>query len=134
MPEEFKKRQTAFKVSIGMISSSDKVHFDEENRFRYVEVKGKEIYRINLIANVIDKFESNQKQYINITLDDGTGNIRVKAFADSIHLLQNIHLGDSVILVGVIRFYNDELYVMPEIIKAVDPKWLVARKLELEAE
>jgi RPA family protein len=134
MPEEFKKRQTAFKVSIGMVSSSDKINFDEGNRFRFIEVKGKEIYRINLIANVIDKFESNQKQYINITLDDGTGNIRVKAFADSIHLLQNIHLGDSVILVGVLRHYNDELYVMPEIIKAVDPKWLVARKMELEAD
>jgi len=134
MAEEFKKRQTAFRVSIGMILSTDKVNFDEGNRFRFVEVKGKEIYRINLIANVIDKFESNQKQYINITLDDGTGNIRVKAFADSIHLLQNIHLGDSVILVGVLRYYNEELYVMPEIIKAVDPKWLVARKLELEAD
>jgi RPA family protein len=134
MAEEFKKRQTAFRVSIGMVLSSDKAHFDEENKFRFVEVKGREIYRINLIANVIDKFESNQKSYINITLDDGTGNIRVKAFADSIHLLQNINLGDSVILVGVLRFYNDELYVMPEIIKAVDPKWLLARKLELEAD
>ncbi len=134
MAEEFKKRNTAFKVSIGMVLSTDKVNFDEGNRFRFIEVKGKEIYRINLIANVIDKFESSQKQYVNITLDDGTGNIRVKAFADSIHLLQNIHLGDSVILVGVLRFYNDELYVMPEIIKAVDPKWLVARKLELEAD
>lgn len=132
--QEFKKRQTAFRVSIGMISSSDKIHFDENQRFRFLDVNGKEVYRINLIANVIDKFESSQKQYVNITLDDGTGNVRVKAFADSIHLLQNINLGDSVLMVGVLRFYNDELYIMPEIVKTIDPKWLLARKLELEEE
>jgi RPA family protein len=132
---EFKKRQTAHKVSIGMITSPDsKVHFDENQRFRFLEVAGRDIYRINLIANIIDKFESNQKQYINITLDDGTGNIRVKAFADATHLLQNLQLGDSIIIIGVIRFYNDELYIMPEIIKNMDPKWLVARKMELEQE
>jgi len=133
-PEEFKKRNTAFKISIGMIASSDDLSFDENQRFRFLNLNGKEVYRINLIANVIDKFESNQKQYVNITLDDGTGNIRVKAFADSIHLLQNINLGDSIILIGVLRFYNDELYVMPEIVKTADPKWLLARKMELEAE
>ncbi len=135
MAEEFKKRQTAHKVSIGMLMSDlGKVHFDENQRFRYLEVAAKDIYRINLVASIIDKFESNQKQYINITLDDGTGNIRVKAFADSTHLLQNVQLGDSVIIIGVLRFYNDELYIMPEIIKNLDPKWLVARKLELEQE
>jgi len=118
-----------------MITSPDsKVHFDENQRFRFLEVAGRDIYRINLIANIIDKFESNQKQYINITLDDGTGNIRVKAFADATHLLQNLQLGDSIIIIGVIRFYNDELYIMPEIIKNMDPKWLVARKMELEQE
>lgn len=133
MPEEFKKRQTAYKVSIGMLTSpQNNAHFDENQRFRYLGVAGRDIYRINLIANIIDKFESNQKQYINITLDDGTGNIRVKAFADSTHLLQNLQLGDSIIIIGVLRFYNDELYIMPEIIKNLDPKWLVARKLELE--
>ena len=135
MPEEFKKRQTAYKISIGMIlSSTEAIHFDENQRFKFVELNGRDIYRINLIANVIDKFESNQKPYVSLTLDDGTGNIRVKAFADSTKILQGLQLGDTVLLIGVLRFYNDELYAMPEIIKAVEPKWLVARKLELEDE
>jgi RPA family protein len=135
MPEEFKKRQTAYKISIGLLLNNvEAIHFDENNRFKFLELNGRDIYRINLIANVIDKFESNQKPYANITLDDGTGNIRVKAFADSVKILQNLQLGDSVLLIGVLRYYNDELYVMPEIVKVLEPKWLVARKLELENE
>ncbi len=37
-------------------------------------------------------------------------------------------------MIGVLRYYNDELYAMPEIVKPVEPKWLVARKFELEDE
>jgi RecG-like helicase len=132
MAEEFKKRQTAYKISIGMIlSSMEAIHFDENQRFKFVELNGRDIYRINLVANVIDKFESNQKPYVSLTLDDGTGNIRVKAFADGIKILQGLQLGDTILLIGVLRFYNDELYVMPEIIKSIEPTWLVARKFEL---
>ncbi len=135
MAEEFKKRQTAYKISIGMIlSSMEAIHFDENQRFKFVELNGRDIYRINLVANVIDKFESNQKPYVSLTLDDGTGNIRVKAFADGTKILQGLQLGDTILLIGVLRFYNDELYVMPEIIKSIEPTWLVARKFELEDE
>lgn len=134
MAEEFKRR-TAYKISIGLIlSSMEAIHFDENQRFKFIELSGRDIYRVNLIANVIDKFESSQKPYANITLDDGTGNIRVKAFADSVKILQGTQLGDTILLVGVLRYYNDELYIMPEIVKPLDPKWLVARKLELEDE
>ena len=135
MAEEFKKRRTAYKVSIGLVlAAMEGIELDESQRFKFLEIKGKDIYRINLIANVIDKFESNQKPYINITLDDGTGDMRVKAFADDVHLLQNLQLGDTILVVGILRYYNDEIYIMPEIIKSIEPKWLVARKLELEKE
>ena len=117
-----------------VLSSMEAIHFDENQRFKFVELNGRDIYRINLIANIIDKFESNQKPYVSLTLDDGTGNMRVKAFADGIKILQGLQLGDTVLLIGVLRFYNDELYVMPEIIRSVEPKWLVARKFELEEE
>lgn len=136
MPEqEFKKRHTAYKISIGLVlAAMEGVELDESQRFKFLEIKGKDIYRVNLIANVIDKFESNQKPYINVSLDDGTGDLRVKAFADDVHLLQNLQLGDTVLVVGILRYYNDEIYIMPEIVKTVEPKWLVARKLELEKE
>jgi len=135
MAEEFKKRHTAYKVSIGLVlAAMEGVELDESQRFKFLDIKGKDIYRINLIANVIDKFESNQKPYVNITLDDGTGDIRVKAFADDIHLLQTLQLGDTILVVGILRYYNDEIYIMPEVVKGVEPKWLVARKLELEKE
>lgn len=136
MPEqEFKKRHTAYKISIGLVlGAMEGLELDESQRFRFLEIKGKDVYRVNLIANVIDKFESNQKPYVNVTLDDGTGDLRVKAFADEVHLLQNLQLGDTILVVGILRYYNDEIYIMPEIVKTVEPKWLVARKLELEKE
>ncbi|MCX6742091.1 MAG: OB-fold nucleic acid binding domain-containing protein [Candidatus Pacearchaeota archaeon] len=135
MAEEFKKRNTAYKISIGLIlAAMEGVELDESQRFKFLDIKGKDVYRINLIANVIDKFESNQKPYVNMTLDDGTGDIRVKAFADDVHLLQASQLGDTLLVIGVLRYYNEEIYIMPEIVRSVEPKWLVARKLELEKE
>jgi RPA family protein len=132
---EYKKRQTAYKVSIGLLfSAMDQGLNFEQDRFKFLSFQDKSLYRINLIASVIDKFESAEKPYINVTLDDGTGNIRVKAFADDVDMLRNLQLGDIILVVGVLRYYNEELYIMPEIIKALEPKWLVARKLELEKE
>jgi hypothetical protein len=32
----------------------------------------------------------------------------------------------------VIREYNSELYILPEIVKVVDSRWLLVRKLELQ--
>jgi predicted HTH transcriptional regulator len=40
--------------------------------------------------------------------------------------------GKTVIVIGVLRVYNNETYVSPEIIKDLDPKYLLVRKLENE--
>jgi len=133
MPEqEYKKRNTAFRVSIGMLMNTEPIY--EQERLRAVSLNGKEIVRINLIATVVDKFTSEEKPYGSLTLDDNTGDIRVKAFADDVRLFDGITIGDSVIVVGVIRLFNEELYITPEIIKPVDARWLLARKLELAKE
>lgn len=129
MEEEIKKRFTAYRVSIGMLLSGEP-SFDGE-RFRGVLFNSKEIVRVNLIATVIDKFVSELKPYIAVTLDDNTGMIRVKAFADDLPLLEKIEIGDTVLVIGVLRYFGGELYILPEIVKIVDPKWLLARRLEL---
>jgi len=124
-----KERQTAYKVSIGLLLSS-KISFTEE-RFDHLDINGKKVMRVSLVANIIEKYVSDNKPYATFTLDDGTGQIRAKFFED-INLLEDINVGDTVLLVGWLRHFNDELYLQPEIVKKLDVRWIIARKLELE--
>ena len=128
----FKNRQTAYKYSVGMILKGIPKIVD--NRFQSQEINGASIVRVNLIGTVINKFISNQKPYSNLTIDDGTGNIRLKAFADNAPMLMPFEIGDSIKTIGLIRFFNDEIYVVPEIVIPVDSKWMMVRKLELTKE
>ena len=40
--------------------------------------------------------------------------------------------GDTLLIIGVLRFFNQEIYIIPEIVRKYDPKYLLVRKLELE--
>ncbi|MCL6500423.1 MAG: hypothetical protein K6T16_00080 [Candidatus Pacearchaeota archaeon] len=133
------KRHTAYKLSAGLISKAE-LHLeqDEEDatkqRLRFMSLAGKEINRVNLIANIVDKFQSDEKRYSTLTLDDGTGNIHVRAFSDNAAILNRFNPGDTVLVIGVPRYFNNDIYILPEIVKVVDARWLIARKLELEKE
>lgn len=129
MADEFKKRQTAYKHSVGMILNGTPRIVQE--KFQFQEIFGNNVYRVSVIGNVVDKYVSNQKPYSNVTIDDGTGTIRLKAFADNAQTLMPFEIGDTVKTIGIIRLYNEELYIVPEIVVRVDIKWLLARKLEL---
>jgi RPA family protein len=84
---------------------------------------------------VIDKFESTgETKFATITVDDGSGQIRARVFSDDLHKFENIVQGDTLTIIGLIRSYNQELYILPEIVKKQDPKYLLIRKLELEKE
>ncbi|UZE94094.1 MAG: hypothetical protein IB618_00765 [Candidatus Pacearchaeota archaeon] len=133
------KRYTAYKISAGLIAKGNiQLETDKNDptkqRFRFLTLDNKEINRINLIANVIDTFRSNEKNYITLTLDDGTGQIRVRAFSDNIKLLENNQPGDTILIIGTLRYFNNEIYILPEIVKQLNVKWLLVRKLELEKE
>ncbi len=133
------RRYTAYKVSIGLIGKGNmQLEQDKDDptkeRFRFLTLKDKEINRINLIANVIDKFESEEKAYITLTIDDGTGQMRVKAFSDQINLIKESQAGDTILILGTLRYFAKELYILPEIVKQLDTRWLLVRKLELEKE
>lgn len=132
MQDEIKKRFTAFKISLGLLSHGS-LEFDQE-RFSRLILNNKEIVRVNVIATIVDKFMNEQGSYASITIDDGTGNIRVKVFSDNIAMLKDLQLGDTLMVIGLLRYYNDELYILPEIVKQVDARWLLARKLELQKE
>jgi RPA family protein len=132
MPEEQQfKRNIAFKYRIGDLLIGKPV-FDQE-KFIFLELGNKKINRINIIGNIVDKYESEgEKKYIFYTLDDGSGQIKLRSFGDDYERFKNFEQGQTVVLIGVLRNFNNETYVMPEIIKEQDPKYLLLRKLELE--
>ncbi|MFH1711323.1 MAG: OB-fold nucleic acid binding domain-containing protein [Nanoarchaeota archaeon] len=136
------KRQTAFKLRIGDILNGKPIIEEQQSpegkpiqRFRFLELGEKKIYRINIVANIVDKYASEaEKKYSTFTIDDASGQIKLKIFGDDTEKFKNIVQGNTVIVIGTIRCYNDELYIAPEIIRETDPRYLLVRKLELDKE
>lgn len=134
MPEQQFKRNIAYKLRIGDLLIGKPI-IDGE-RFSFIELGDKKIVRVNIIGNVVDKYESaggeEGRKYLFLTLDDGSGQIRLKIFGDDYDKFKNIVQGQTVIVIGVLRNWNNETYISPEIIKEGDPKYLLLRKLETE--
>lgn len=121
--------QVAYKVWIGSIMNGNMMF--NGDKFVSVEVSNKQISRINLIANVVDTYANDEKKFNSITLDDGSGQIRVKGFSDSFFLLQGIAVGDTICVIGWLRYFNNEIYMIPDIVRRVEDKWALVRRLEL---
>ena len=116
MADKF-QRQTAYKMQISDILKG-KINF-EGDRILNVEISGKEVLRVNIIANIVEKYTNPEKQFASLTIDDGSGQIRMKGFSDSFEILNAPMIGDTVYMIGTLKFYNDELYILPEIIKKI---------------
>ena len=132
MADEF-KRKIAYKVRIGDILIGKPIF--SEDRFLHLEHGNKNISRVNLIGNIVDKYSTEgERSYIFFTLDDGSGQIKLKSFGEDSLKFKDISQGDTVLVIGTIRNWNNETYVQPEIITQKDPKYLLLRKLEIEKE
>ena len=92
---------------------------------------GMKISRVRIMATIVNKFMSEDKNFASVTLDDGTETIRAKSFG-STKFFDNVNVGDSADTIGKIREYNDEIYIIPEIVtKITDPNLESLRRLEL---
>lgn len=128
---EQRKRNTAYKMRIGDILKAKPIM--AEGKFLFLELGDKKISRVNILANCVDKFISDgEKKFGSLTLDDASGQIRLKVFSDDLPLIVNVNQGDTLQIIGNVREWNSEIYVLPEIVKKVDPKWLLVRKLEIQ--
>ncbi len=126
------KRQTAYKIRISDLLRGTYVKQEGEWEPNYVLFKDKKISRINIIANLIDKYENDDKSYGAIDLDDGSGVIRGKVWKEDIKLIENVKIGDLVLVIAKIRELNDERYLVLESVRVLrNPAWAELRKLEL---
>jgi len=127
-----RKRNVAYKVWISQLVNNKYVKQEGEFESSYIEANGKKISRVNIIATVVNKFSSDDRGYISITIDDGSSEIRLKTWGDDSKMIANINSGEVILAIAKVREYNNEIYLTPELVKTInDLNWEIARKLEL---
>lgn len=128
---EQRKRNIAYKLRIGDILKG--VPMMNEGKFMFLELGDKKVVRVNILANCVDKFiQEGEKQFASLTVDDASGQLKLKAFGEDIEPLKEIIQGDTLQIIGNVREWNGELYMIPEVLKKVDTRWLLVRKLEIQ--
>ncbi len=127
------KRATAYKLWIKDLVSGRYMAAESAEDTPYLDVKGIKVSRVNLIASTVLIYKSEDGNYANLTLDDGSGDaVRVKAWREDTKLLGNVKVGDLVNVIGRVRLFNKEVYVLPEIVKVMDDaNWGRLRRIEL---
>jgi RPA family protein len=91
---------------------------------------GEDVARARILGTVVAKFVSEDGNFGSLTLDDGSDTMRAKCFKE-LDPLEKAEIGDLVDVIGKVREYNEEVYLMPETILKVEPNWELLRRLEL---
>lgn len=126
-------RQVAYKVRISDLLNNKYEVQEGEWQPNYIAIGGKKVSRVNIIANVIDKQDT--ERLSSASIDDGSGNISARCFNENTKILRDIVVGDTILILGKPRMNNNEVFIVAEIVKKLDnPLWLQARKKELEKE
>jgi RPA family protein len=83
------------------------------------------ISRVNIVGVIVSKEPSG-----GMLLDDGSGRLLLRSFDDA--PFEKFEIGDLILIIGRPRIYNEQKYVLPEIIKKIDSKWGAYRRVQLD--
>ena len=129
MPELEQKayqRQVAYKVRISDVLNG--AFIKDELSAGYVKLKNNNVSRVNIIAALI--FKSEQSQHSSAVIDDMSGKILLRSF--DANAFSKFDVGDAVLVIGKVREFNSERYIMPEILKKIKNNvWVAVRGIEL---
>ena len=110
-------RDVALKISINTLLSGKYVQEKETEPNYLLTSEEKKIYRLNLMANILSK--EIVGSITNLLIDDGTGSIILRSFEKN-KTTENLNIGDTILILGKVRIYNQEKYISPEIIKKIN--------------
>jgi hypothetical protein len=120
--------RTAFKLFIRDVV--ERTLNKSEDGSSYLEYDGQSVFTLRVMGIVVSKYDS--EKFTILTLDDSTETVSVRAFGEDKDLLQGISVGDSVDVIGSLREYEEETYIVPWRISIIeDPNWELVRNLEL---
>jgi RPA family protein len=118
------KRETAMICMIESILQGSFVRTEGWNPSYFSTDLG-DISRVNIIGVVVSNEIAG-----GVLVDDGSGRILLRSFEGN--LFGELSLGDLVLIIGRPRVYNEQKYLLPEIIKKVNHGWGAYRQLQLE--
>ncbi len=122
-------RHSAIKININKLISGEYIEANEQSSNYLLTEDNQKIFRLNLIA-IITKKEINGS-ITNFLIEDGTGKIILRVFEEN-KIIQTLNIGDTILIIGKLRTYNQEKYISFEIIKKSNSLWLKVRSLELQ--
>ncbi len=126
------KREIAYKVRVKDILDGRYVKEEGWTPNYILTADNRQISRVNIIGVVVSKNIDNFNY--SLILDDGSGRISVRGFEKS-RGLEEIDIGDVILLIARPREYGNEKYLVSEIVKGVkDRRWVEVRKIELKKE
>jgi RPA family protein len=125
-------RMVACKVRISDLSSGEWVKNEGMEPSYVVTKRGEKVGRARILATVMSKFISEDKEFASVVLDDGSSTIRMKNFK-TVKPIEKVEEGHVIDAIGKMREYNGEVYMIPETIRKVDdPNMETLRMLEIE--
>jgi RPA family protein len=124
------QRQTAARVRIVDLVSGEWVKKDGMEP-SYVVTPGKEnVSRARIVATIVSRYDSEDGNFSSVTLDDATATMRIKVWKE-VEVLAGFKAGDLVSVIGKVREYGGEIYIVPEIINKVTPDEESLARLEI---
>ena len=131
---QMRERMTAVRASISDIINGS---YSDDNGSHVVSPFGVELRRVVVVGFVVDKFyregdDSGKKRFESITVDDGTETIRVKVWGEEdASILEGVKESILAFVMGKVRKYNDEVYLLPEIVRELtDSNYMSLHLLE----
>jgi RPA family protein len=123
-------RQTAYIIGLDEINNAEYVVSEGEWDPNYMQIRGMKVSRVNILGVVI-AVEGESGKIRSFTIDDGRSSIMVRVFESE--RLPALEIGEIITVIGRPRVFNDEKYLVPEIVKAVkDEGWIEVRRKQLE--
>ncbi len=86
---------------------------------------------MRILGLIVDKWTAEDGSRATMTIDDGSDTLRCKVFVN-VGLFDGLNAGDLVDVIGKLREYNGEVYVMPEIARKAPANWESLRIAELK--
>jgi len=126
------QRQTAKRMRIVDLVSGEFVRKEGMEPSFVVTPRKERVSRAKIIGTIVTKFISEDGNFAAATVDDATSTIQAKLWKET-KLLTEASVGDIVNLIGKVREYEGDIYIVPEVIRKVDPDQESMSRLEILA-
>jgi len=126
-------RSTAFKLKIEDLVNGRYVRsVDGTEPSHLLTTWDQRVSRARVLGTVVEKFVRDDQGYATLRLDDGSETISIRAWREGVKELMEFKVGDLIDVIGRVREFEGEIYLVPELIVRVgDPNWELVRELEV---